>query len=155
MGWSWLEPVARLYCLVGWVRVKQNEVTKMDEKQTNNETIHEEAIDWLKQEEKQLDEQQVIFDKVDGLILEEGKLTEFEIIVGDKPFEVWTDTSDENKVVNKVIIPVLKDGKQFNFWLNKRNPTYREIIKELATGKRKFRILRTGQRKQTKYQLVN
>ena len=125
-----------------------------NETKTNNETIPEEnvQINWLEDEAQQLHENRIgTEERLEGLILEEGKLTEFTILIGDEPFKRWID--EENKVT-KVIIPVEKDGKKFSFWLNLKNPTYHEIIKQLKIGKRKFRILRTGKMKQTRYQLI-
>ena len=89
---------------------------------------------------------------IEGLILDEGKISEFDIIVGDEPFNRW---KDESNGVIKVIIPVDKDGKKFNFWLNIKNPSYKEIIQRLKKGQRHFKILRTGQMKQTRYNLID
>ncbi len=118
------------------------EQKKAEEKQTN----------WLEIEATKLEQSKYDGERLDGLILEEGKITDFEIIVGEEPFQRWNDV--ENEVV-KVIIPVEKDGKKFNFWLNSKNPTYFEIIKRLKEGQRSFKILRTGKMKQTRYQLVD
>ena len=118
------------------------EQKQTDEKQTN----------WLKIEADKLEQNKIDGERLDGLILEEGKITDFEVVVGDEPFKRWNDV--ENEVV-KVIIPVIKEGKQFNFWLNSKNPTYFEIIKRLEEGQRVFKILRTGKMKQTRYQLVD
>jgi len=117
----------------------------------NNE-IPEQNITWLEEEEKKLNNSSPDGERLDGLIIEEGKLTEFEIIVGEEPFKKWRDEQND---VTKIIMPVKKDGKTFNFWLNAANPTYKEIIKRLRKGQRKFRILRTGKMKQTRYQLID
>ena len=124
----------------------------MQQTNTNNEIKETEvSINWLDEEEKQLTQSKFDGERLDGLIIEEGKLTEFEILM-EKPFEKWTDP--ENKVT-KAIIPVQKDGKRFNFWLNLCNPTYHDIIKRLRNGQRRFRILRTGKMRQTRYQLID
>ena len=114
--------------------------------------VPEQKIDWLDNEEKVLSESTFDGEMLEGLILEEGKLSEFNIIVADEPFARWKD--ETNNVV-KVIIPVEKDGKKFNFWLNIKNPTYKDIIHRLKKGQRKFRILRTGSMKNTRYNLVD
>jgi len=122
---------------------------------TQQKEIKEENVElkWLDDEEKVLDEMTPPsdYERLDGLVLEEGKITEFDIIVDKEPFRRWKD--EENNVV-KVIIPVKKDDKKFSFWLNIKNPTYKEIIRKLKEGKRHFKILRTGKMKQTRYQLV-
>jgi hypothetical protein len=124
----------------------------MQQTNTNNEIKETEvSLNWLDEEEKQLTQSKFDGERLDGLIIEEGKLTEFEILM-EKPFEKWKD--EQNKVI-KVIIPVVKNDVKFNFWLNQINPTYHEIVKRLRNGQRKFRILRTGKMKQTRYQLVD
>jgi len=116
------------------------------------EQTKEEQQTWLQIEAEKLEAKEQERERLDGLILEEDKTTEFEIVVGEKPFERWDDS--DNGVI-KVIIPVKQDGKEFNFWLNSKNPIYFEIIKRLREGQRVFKILRTGKKKQTRYKLVD
>ena len=134
---------------------KKQKVKQMENKQTEtNEKIPEQDVklDWLDNEEKVLSENTFDGEMIEGLILGEGKISEFDIIVGDEPFNRW---KDESNGVIKVIIPVDKDGKKFNFWLNIKNPSYKEIIQRLKKGQRHFKILRTGQMKQTRYNLID
>ena len=113
--------------------------------------IKEESVDWLELEDQELSQSKIDGERLDGLIIEEGKLTEIEILT-EHPFEKWEDKT--NNVV-KVIIPVQKDGKKFNFWLNRINPLYHDLVKRLKLGQRKFKIFRTGKMKQTRYQLID
>jgi len=123
------------------------------ENKTKENEIPEECVEWLNTESQILNEFcSFEGDRLEGLILPEGKISEFNILVGDKPFDRW---KDETNNVIKVIIPVEKDGGKFNFWLNLKNPTYKEIIQRLKKGQRKFKILRTGKMKDTRYNLVD
>lgn len=109
-------------------------------------------VNWLVDEEKALNSNAPgSFERLPSLKLEDGVVTEFEVVISDKPFEKYTDI--ETGTVKK-IIPVLKDGVKHNFWLNVKNPTYRMMVQLLAAGQRKFKVLRTGKAKATKYQII-
>ena len=57
-------------------------------------------------------------------------------------------------------IPVIMFNKETEqndeyIWsLNVRNPTYKEIIEGLVNGIKSFKILRTGQNKETRYTIL-
>jgi len=118
---------------------KAYEVNKMEEQITN----------WLEEEEKNLQEPKE-FETLPSLVLEENKVVEFEVDFSN-PFEQWQDTA--NGVIKK-IIPVVHEGERKNFWLNVKNPTYREIIVAGKLGTTKFKVMRTGQKKDTKYNII-
>jgi len=113
------------------------------EEQTN------EKPNWLEQEEQTLQEPKE-YETLPSLILEENKVMQFEIDFS-KPFEQWEDTTNN---VTKKIIPVVHDGERKNFWLNVKNPTYREIIVAGKSGVTTFKVMRTGQKKDTKYNII-
>ena len=110
-------------------------------------------LNWLQEENKTL--QQNIptqYEKLPSLKLEENKVTELTIDFS-KPFEKWTgDQSGKSKT--KAIIPVTENNERKIFWLNVRNPVYREIIKLGAEGKNTLKIMATGTQQNTKYILV-
>lgn len=120
---------------------EQNE--KQNETQQPNET-------WLKKEQDELEQNKFDGEQLPALKLEDGKITEFQIDVS-KEFERWQDP--DSGVVKK-IIPVLHEGEKKVFWLSTKNPTYAEIIRMAAMGQTKFKILRTGQKQHTRYNLV-
>ena len=126
------------------------EQTPIQEEQINAEQQMKNDLAWLEQEQKELDESSFDGEKLPTLIMVENRVTEFEVDFS-KRFEKWIEP-DTGTV--KKIIPVLHNGERKNLWLNTRNPLYSAIIKAGATGKTKFKVMRTGQKKQTRYTLV-
>jgi len=114
-------------------------------------TNEEEEKSWIQQELEEKGQNEFEGEKLPALKLEAGKITTF--TVDDKqPFQKWIDPND-NTV--KKIIPVFKDDdEKFVFWLNIRNPIYRQILEGLKSGKTTFKVLRTGERENTRYTLV-
>jgi hypothetical protein len=106
---------------------------------------------WLEQEQKEM-EQAATFDgeQLPALKLEDKKVTEIEIDFS-KPFEKWISPEG----IIKKIIPVIHNGERKVFWINTKNPAYREIINRGRLGQKKIRILRTGQQQNTRYNLVD
>lgn len=118
----------------------------MEENKTKNE--------WLNLEAESIKKNTPLtFEQLPSLKLVEGIITEIDIDFS-KPFESWTDDSNPNKIITKKIIPVLVNGSKMNWWLNVRNPTYKEIINAGAKGQTHFKILQTGKQKDTKYVFV-
>lgn len=118
-----------------------------------NETIPTETPNmnkWLEDEQQEIQQSNDDVEKYPALILEENKITEFEVDFS-KPFEKYT--SPEGVV--KRIVPVLHDGEKKIFWLNIKNPCYREIIQRGIKGQKKFRVFRTGQKQATRYNVVD
>lgn len=106
---------------------------------------------WIEEELKQLNTNND-YEKQPTLKLEENQITEIDID-STKAFQKYTQ--DDNGIkTTKAIIPVIKNGMKYNWWLNLKNPIYSEIIRGLREGKNKLKVLRTGQQKSTKYVLV-
>jgi hypothetical protein len=108
---------------------------------------------WLNVEADKLT-QPTQYEELPSLKLQPNVVTEFEIDFS-KPFRDFME-KDEKGVVLKItkIIPVTYNGNRMNFWLNVKNPVYREIITNGKTGQTKFKVLRTGSQQNTKYVLV-
>ena len=105
--------------------------------------------EWMKQELEELEKNKPEGEYPEALQLEEGKVTEFEIEFG-KEFEKW---ESEDGIIKK-IIPVVHGGQQKVLWVNVKNPLYRQLIEAGSTGQRTFKVMRTGQKKATRYTLV-
>ena len=112
--------------------------------------IQEEQPTWMKAELQQLNENKPEGNYPDALTLEEGKITEFDVNF-EKEFEKWIDP--QTGTVKK-IIPVKHKGKDMVLWLSTRNPLYRQLMEAGMDGRRNFKIMRTGQAKQTRYTLL-
>jgi hypothetical protein len=110
--------------------------------------------DWTDSEMKELSNNPTNYEKRPALKLEENKLTEIVIDVS-KPFEKYNTTNKKGDAVIKAIIPVLHNGEKKYWWLNKKNPTYREIV-TMAKGKTSvvLKVIQTGKQENTKYAIV-
>lgn len=111
--------------------------------------MNEQEQNWIEQEQKELPTQEE-FIKLPALKLEENKVAELEINFSN-PFSTWTDPETKKK---KAIIPVLHEGVNKNWWLNKANPIYRELLALGKANQNKIKILQTGTQNKTKYILV-
>jgi hypothetical protein len=110
---------------------------------------------WIEQEKAELGTQtETIYEKLPALKLEENKVTEITIDLKEK-FQTYDTTNMKGEPVRKAIIPVLVNGQRMNWWLNKKNPVYREIL-DMAKGKDTLivKIMQTGSKQNTKYILV-
>jgi hypothetical protein len=87
----------------------------------------------------------------ESLKLVENKITEVDIDFS-KPFEKRPNKL--NPTTMQVLIPCSVAGKAYTFWLNVQNPLYHELIKKGKSGTTKFKILRTGKQKDTRYSLI-
>lgn len=115
------------------------------------ETQKTENTNWLQTEAELIKNTTSYEDRLPALKLEENKITEITIDFS-KEFEKWTD--DESGSVKK-IIPVKVKDQSFVWWLNVRNPVYAQIIQKGASGQTTFKILQTGSKQNTKYNLVD
>lgn len=108
--------------------------------------------DWITNEliQQTLDTPKSTIEKLPSLTFEEGKIIEISVDFS-KPFEKWFDEDNET---NKAIIPVLHDGIKKNWWLNKKNPFYRVLLEKGKEGHSQFKIIKTGQKRGTRYSLV-
>ena len=107
---------------------------------------------WLAEEAK-LFTQDKTYEKLPSLKLTPNVVTEFVIDVS-KPFQEWNGEDAKGQDIRKKIIPVNVAGVKMNFWLNVRNPLYKEIINACNNGQTKFKVLQTGTQQNTKYVLV-
>ena len=108
---------------------------------------------WLNEEASKLT-QPAQYEELPSLKLQKDEVTEFTIDFS-KPFRDFME-KDEKGTVLKItkIIPVVYNNNRMNFWLNVKNPIYRDIITKGKEGVTKFKVLRTGQQQNTKYVLV-
>lgn len=115
------------------------------EKQTNE--IPE--MDWIN---KELTEQQnnKPTDRKPAIKLEENKIYEFEIDFS-KQWDKWVNPEDGSV---KKLLPVKYSGVDSIFFLSVKNPLYKELLEKGSKGQRKFKVMRTGQAKNTRYHLV-
>lgn len=106
---------------------------------------------WLQEELAEVKSTQV-FDgeKKPALQFEENKITEFTIDISE-PWKKWYD--EENKTTKK-IIPCKRGEVECVWWVNVKNPIYREIVESCAVGQLHFKIMQTGKGKSTKYAMV-
>jgi len=113
-------------------------------------------LGWVDEEQKSLGTV-ADYEKLEALKIPENKITEITIDVGKK-FETYDGTSVDGKPIKKAIIPVLHEGVRKNFWLNKKNPVYHQILdraKKAGTPTLTVKIIRTGQAAATKYNIVD
>ena len=107
-------------------------------------------MSWLDEEQAKLKTEMPIENQYpEPLILKPNVIVTITIDFS-MPFKVWDD--GEGKV--KSIIPVMENGKPKTFWLNKRNPLYHQIIEAGRNGQTVFKILQTGDKKDTRYSIV-
>jgi len=119
-------------------------------KETETQQPTKEQNNWLNEELKEVKEKSFDGERKPGLQLEENKTTEITIDFS-KPFDEWEDL--ENKTIKK-IIPVRVGEADLVWWLNVKNPIYRQIIEKGKNGQTAFKVLQTGNKKTTKYILV-
>jgi hypothetical protein len=112
----------------------------------------ETQTNWLEEESKKLTIP-TEHEELPSLKLIPNVIAEIEVDF-KKPFQEWVSPEEQGKVVKKKIIPVTLNGQRMNWWLNVKNPVYREIITGGKTGQTKFKVLQTGTQKNTKYVLV-
>jgi hypothetical protein len=109
---------------------------------------------WITEEQKNVGT--TTFEQLPGLKMEENKITEV-VIDLSKKFDTYTGMAEDGKPVMKAKIPVTVKGERMMWWLNKKNPTYHQIL-DLAVKVNgptmTLKIIRTGQAKATKYSIV-
>ena len=92
------------------------------------------------------------YEELPSLKLQPNVVTEL-VIDFSKPFESWTG-EQSGKTITKKIIPVSVNGARMNWWLNVKNPFYREILSTGKAGVTTLKVLQTGKQAETKYVLV-
>jgi len=111
----------------------------------------EQITNWLNDEAQALKEQTSFTgEKLPALQFEENKVTRFKVDFTEK-FATYDDVT--NKTV-KAIIPVEHNGEKKILWLNKKNPLYSDLIVRGHTGQTEFKVLQTGNKANTKYNLI-
>ena len=90
------------------------------------------------------------YEKRPALKLQPNKVVEIEVDFSI-PFYKWEDKIHKSI---KAIIPVKVNGEQVNFWLNTKNPLYRQLCEKGKAGLTKFKVVQTGIQQETKYNLV-
>ena len=122
--------------------------------ENNEQTIKEEVpnMEWLNEEIKELEETQKEFtgERLPYMKFEEKKIADVEIDI-TKPFTEWIDTIKGTK---KAIIELTHQDTKKVWFLNKRNPIYRTILKGIQAGNNKFKILQIGSQADTKYEVI-
>lgn len=114
----------------------------MEQQQTTN---------WMDKELNDLDKQNA-FDgeRSPPMKFEDGKVVTITLDFS-KQFDKYEDT--ENKAT-KAIIPINHQGEKKIWWLNVKNPLYKEIVRAGREGKTEFKILQSGKNKSTRYSIV-
>jgi len=113
------------------------------------QTVAPGTMSWLA-EEQQVLEQNKMGTIQPALKLEDGKITLFEVNF-QEPFEKWVDP--QNGTIKK-LIPVIHNGEHKIFWLNVRNPLYKQIVDAGTQGVNLFKVMRNGVANQTRYSIV-
>ena len=114
------------------------------EEQTN-------ATNWLNEEAKNFTSQKN-FEELPALKLTPNVVTEI-FIDFSKPFEKW-DGESNGKPITKKIIPVTVNGTKMNWWINVKNPIYREVVLAGASHKNTIKVMQTGTKQDTRYIIV-
>jgi hypothetical protein len=110
---------------------------------------------WTEQEKQELGTQtETVYEKLPALKLVENEITELTIDFSQK-FETYKTTDMKGQEVTKAIVPVFHKGERKNWWLNKKNPIYRELLTAAGTQTTiSVKVCQIGSRKDTKYQLL-
>lgn len=111
----------------------------------------EPITNWLDGEIKALGENKPAADYPESLKLVENKITEVEVDFS-KPFEKKPNKMQPDKM--QALIPVKVAGQARTFWLAVANPLYRQLCEAGKKGITKFKILRTGTQKNTRYSII-
>ena len=111
----------------------------------------ETQTNWLDEESKKFT-LQTDYEELPSLKLTPNVIAEITIDF-TSPFREWVG-ENAGKQVTKKIIPVQLSGQKMVWWLNVKNPVYREIITAGKNGITKFKVLQTGSQQNTKYVLI-
>ena len=107
---------------------------------------------WLDEEAKNLTTPKD-YEKLPSLKLVPNVVTEVTIDFS-KPFDTWVGNDQKGQPITKKIIPVVLNGTKLVWWLNVKNPMYREVITIGQKGQTNIKVLQTGTAANTKYVLV-
>lgn len=75
---------------------------------------------------------------------------------GESFIEVMTEyPPEDSNFKDKKDVRIIVEGEEFKWTVSKRSPLYRELIKAVAQGKKKFKLIRIGEdANDTRYSLV-
>ncbi len=108
-----------------------------------------EITNWLEDELKTTNAP-TPYEKRPALKITPNKVVEIDVDFS-KPFYKWEDKIHKSF---KAVIPItLKDEKMY-FWVNIKNPIYRQICEKGKSGITKLKIVQTGSQADTRYNLV-
>ena len=138
----------------------------MEQTHQTNQKIPEENINpqqtnntWIEKEKEELESNQRT--KLPTMKFAEDTPTKISVDISE-PWGIYDEIDKEKNItVVKKIIPVMHNGELKNWWLNTRNPLYKEIVERAAKatkeGKISFdvSIFRTGQMRNTRYRIIN
>ena len=127
----------------------QQNITQQQKDTTQQET----NTNWLDEEVANMPNKGDFVKKDPFKMEEEGKIYEIEIDFTTK-FDTYSTTDDKGNHLSKAIIPCRFGGKDLVFWLNKKNPLYKQIIEAGKAGQKSFKIIRMGKQNNTKYTLL-
>ena len=111
----------------------------------------ETQTNWLVEEAKQFTNN-ATYEELPSLKLQPNVIAEITIDFS-KPFQEWNGEQN-GKTIKKKIIPVMLAGTKMVWWLNTKNPIYKDIVHAGTQGQRVFKVLQTGTQAATKYVLV-
>lgn len=111
----------------------------------------ETQTNWLEDEAKTLT-QHTDYEELPSLKLTPNVVTEITIDFS-KPFDKWEGEANGKPVIKK-IIPVSVNGTRMNWWLNVKNPVYKDVIVAGTNGQSVIKVLQTGTQQNTKYVIV-
>jgi len=112
---------------------------------------NETQTNWLDAEAEQF-KQQVTYEELPSLKLTPNVIADITIDFS-KPFQEWVGENN-GKTVTKKIIPIILQGQKMVWWLNIKNPIYKDIIHAGKAGTTSFKVLQTGTQQNTKYVIV-
>ena len=123
----------------------------MDEQNEIKPIETEQHKSWLDEEAEQFKNEHD-YEELPSLKLVPNEVTEIEIDFSEE-FHKWQGEQGGKSIIKK-IVPVMVKGVKMNWWLNVKNPVYREIVNAGISGQKSFKILQTGTQANTKYVLV-
>ena len=144
------------------VEMEVNKLSEEIKEESKNvigtEQESKEGSNWLDEEAKSVDAQGDFGPKLPSPMFEDGKITIMNLNA-TKEFQKWTDPETKK---TKAIISCTSDvdgkAQKCNWWVNLRNPIYKEIIHRCKDAKDKsgvlVKILQSGTQDKTRYTLI-
>lgn len=80
---------------------------------------------------------------------EENKIYTIKIL--PEEFGEWIDGDNG---IKKKIIKIEVEGVKYKWWLNTKNPVYSEIVKGIAVQQMEYKVMRQGDKQNTKYVVI-